>query len=225
MRLSRRKILALCMSGALVLSSIPGMYIKSVAAKKSDPAVIKLNTTNVKLVKGKKKTLKVTVKNVKTLKKVTFTSKNKKVASVTAKGVVTAVKAGNTKIEVKVSYIPKDSQKVSSKTVRCTIRVTNPEDTTDVAPDMTAQATATPAPVVYGEAGKVSEYNKEKSNFSLSVDASDKVHDISDILYGIFIEDINFAADGGLYAEMVQNRSFEFTKLASDNEKHAWSNV
>ena len=58
MRLSRRKILALCMSGALVLSSIPGMYIKSVAAKKSDSAVIKLNTTNVKLVKGKKKTLK-----------------------------------------------------------------------------------------------------------------------------------------------------------------------
>ena len=59
----------------------------------------------------------------------------------------------------------------------------------------------------------------------MSVDASDKVHDISDILYGIFIEDINFAADGGLYAEMVQNRSFEFTKLASDNEKHAWNNV
>ena len=29
-------------------------------------------------------------------------------------------------------------------------------------------------------------------------------------LYGIFIEDINFAADGGLYAELVKNRSFEF---------------
>ena len=33
---------------------------------------------------------------------------------------------------------------------------------------------------------------------------------IHSTLYGIFFEDINFGADGGLYAEMVQNRSFEF---------------
>ena len=29
-------------------------------------------------------------------------------------------------------------------------------------------------------------------------------------MYGIFFEDINFGADGGLYAEMVENRSFEY---------------
>src|SRR5690606_37469516 len=29
-------------------------------------------------------------------------------------------------------------------------------------------------------------------------------------MYGLFFEDINFAADGGLYAELVKNRSFEF---------------
>ena len=29
-------------------------------------------------------------------------------------------------------------------------------------------------------------------------------------MYGIFFEDINYAADGGLYAELVMNRSFEF---------------
>src|SRR5688572_19099451 len=34
-------------------------------------------------------------------------------------------------------------------------------------------------------------------------------HTVSPILHGIFFEDINFAADGGLYAELVQNRSFE----------------
>lgn len=34
--------------------------------------------------------------------------------------------------------------------------------------------------------------------------------DISPNMYGIFFEDINFGADGGLYAEMVKNRSFEF---------------
>ncbi len=40
------------------------------------------------------------------------------------------------------------------------------------------------------------------------------------ILYGLFFEDINHAADGGLYAEMVQNRSFEYCEI--DNpEYHA----
>lgn len=33
---------------------------------------------------------------------------------------------------------------------------------------------------------------------------------IQSTMYGIFFEDINYAADGGLYAEMVKNRSFEF---------------
>ena len=33
---------------------------------------------------------------------------------------------------------------------------------------------------------------------------------IQPTMYGIFFEDINYGADGGLYAEMVKNRSFEF---------------
>lgn len=33
---------------------------------------------------------------------------------------------------------------------------------------------------------------------------------IEPTMYGIFFEDINFGADGGLYAELVKNRSFEF---------------
>jgi alpha-L-arabinofuranosidase len=33
---------------------------------------------------------------------------------------------------------------------------------------------------------------------------------IKPTMYGIFFEDINFGADGGLYAELVKNRSFEF---------------
>ena len=35
---------------------------------------------------------------------------------------------------------------------------------------------------------------------------------ISPDLFGIFFEDINYAADGGLYAELVQNRSFEYSR-------------
>jgi len=34
---------------------------------------------------------------------------------------------------------------------------------------------------------------------------------ISSDLFGIFFEDINYAADGGLYAELIQNRSFEYS--------------
>ena len=37
-------------------------------------------------------------------------------------------------------------------------------------------------------------------------------------LFGIFFEDLNHAADGGLYAEMVQNRSFEFDPM--DNKEY-----
>ena len=34
---------------------------------------------------------------------------------------------------------------------------------------------------------------------------------ISDMLIGVFFEDINYGADGGLYAELVQNRDFEYS--------------
>ncbi len=35
--------------------------------------------------------------------------------------------------------------------------------------------------------------------------------DISPNLFGVFFEDLNYAADGGLYPELVQNRSFEYS--------------
>lgn len=48
-----------------------------------------------------------------------------------------------------------------------------------------------------------------------------------DDLFGIFFEDLNHAADGGLYAELVQNRSFEFCEI--DNPKYhsmtAWEKI
>lgn len=34
--------------------------------------------------------------------------------------------------------------------------------------------------------------------------------------YGIFYEDINHAADGGLYAELIRNRSFEDDSIPSN---------
>lgn len=45
---------------------------------------------------------------------------------------------------------------------------------------------------------------------SIEVNVSKPGAVIQPTMYGIFLEDINFGADGGLYAEMVKNRSFEF---------------
>ena len=44
----------------------------------------------------------------------------------------------------------------------------------------------------------------------ITVDAPQPGEAISPAMYGIFFEDINFGADGGLYAELIKNRSFEF---------------
>lgn len=46
----------------------------------------------------------------------------------------------------------------------------------------------------------------------ISVDAAHPGAAISRSMFGIFFEDINFAADGGLYPELVKNRSFEFSE-------------
>jgi alpha-L-arabinofuranosidase len=43
------------------------------------------------------------------------------------------------------------------------------------------------------------------------VQASKPAADIKPTMWGVFFEDINFAADGGIYAELVKNRSFEFS--------------
>jgi alpha-L-arabinofuranosidase len=53
---------------------------------------------------------------------------------------------------------------------------------------------------------------KGQKALPIIVNADNPKADIKPTMWGIFFEDINFAADGGLYAEMVKNRSFEFYK-------------
>lgn len=48
----------------------------------------------------------------------------------------------------------------------------------------------------------------------LELKRSNISHDVSDMLYGTFIEDISYACDGGLVSNLVNNNSFEY---ASDN--------
>ncbi len=46
--------------------------------------------------------------------------------------------------------------------------------------------------------------------YNLNVNVDDKTIDVSDVLNGLFFEDINHGADGGLYSELLENNSFEF---------------
>lgn len=48
------------------------------------------------------------------------------------------------------------------------------------------------------------------SDVDLRIAVDKPTVELSPHLYGLFFEDINFGADGGLYAELVQNRSFEY---------------
>jgi alpha-L-arabinofuranosidase len=54
----------------------------------------------------------------------------------------------------------------------------------------------------------------------ITVDTAHPGHAVSPLLHGVFFEDINYGADGGLYAELVQNRSFEHQE-----HLYAWGTV
>jgi len=60
----------------------------------------------------------------------------------------------------------------------------------------------------------------QQSSVVIRVDAAHPGAVISPQMFGIFFEDINFAADGGLYPELVKNRSFEFSDALS-----AWHEI
>ena len=48
-----------------------------------------------------------------------------------------------------------------------------------------------------------------QAQVTIDIDAQQRGPKVSPMLYGIFYEDINHAADGGIYAELIRNRSFE----------------
>ncbi|MFD3618625.1 alpha-L-arabinofuranosidase C-terminal domain-containing protein [Streptomyces sp. NPDC058676] len=59
---------------------------------------------------------------------------------------------------------------------------------------------------------------EDVTDYAITVDPTAKGAKIDDTMYGVFFEDINRAADGGLYAELVQNRSFEYS--TADNTSY-----
>ncbi|OMC75212.1 alpha-L-arabinofuranosidase [Paenibacillus odorifer] len=65
-----------------------------------------------------------------------------------------------------------------------------------------------------------------KTEGKLTIHTQQRGAELGD-LFGIFFEDLNHAADGGLYAELVQNRSFEFDPIdrADYHALMAWEPV
>jgi len=68
--------------------------------------------------------------------------------------------------------------------------------------------------------------NRFKNIESISgvLDLTSNIKPISSNLIGIFFEDINYSADGGLYAELIQNRDFEYNEMDRKewNAKSFW---
>lgn len=60
---------------------------------------------------------------------------------------------------------------------------------------------------------------KNMEQYNLKINTLEKGIEISPTFIGLFFEDINYGADGGLYAELINNRSFEF-----GNFKNVFSN-
>lgn len=52
-----------------------------------------------------------------------------------------------------------------------------------------------------------------------------KAKPISDLLIGVFFEDINYAADGGIYAELIQNRGFEYALSDREGRDKNWNST
>ncbi len=53
-------------------------------------------------------------------------------------------------------------------------------------------------------------FSQEKK--TLVIKANQPIADVQPTMWGVFFEDINLGADGGIYAELIKNRSFEFLK-------------
>ncbi|GAA3553738.1 alpha-L-arabinofuranosidase C-terminal domain-containing protein [Streptomyces osmaniensis] len=70
---------------------------------------------------------------------------------------------------------------------------------------------ATALLVAVGLVPTATAHAEDVTDYSITVDPAARGAAIDDTMYGVFFEDINRAADGGLYAELVQNRSFEYS--------------
>lgn len=142
MNTKMKKVLALFLCMTMILSC--GFYSSTVDAASTK---VKLTTKSITLTEGNTKTIKVKkAKNVK-ISKIKYVSKNKKIATITKKGKVTAKKVGKTVIYTTINY--KIKKKSYSKKFKTSIVVNKKEssiNTTTEIPTTTESATTTEKP-------------------------------------------------------------------------------
>lgn len=127
----RRKIIAVCLSAAVLLSALTPGGTADAAAKP------KLKTKKISVSVKKSKTIKITKKGK---FKISFQSKNKKIAKVSSKGKVTGQKKGRTKVIV---YYKKGK---AAKKKLGTVSVTVTSKTTPTRAPAPTASTVPPAP-------------------------------------------------------------------------------
>lgn len=76
-------------------------------------------------------------------------------------------------------------------------------------PDLLQSAQQTAEPGEEPAAATPAVVSRSERSYDLTVDTVNPGAEISPMLYGAFFEEINHAGDGGLYAELISNRSFE----------------
>lgn len=166
MRKNATKLAAVALSLALTVTSV-NVASNSVSAAKAKKTTVKLNKTTATLKVGKKTTLKVRVKKKGTTKfktvaakKVTFKSSKKAVATVTAKGVVKAKKAGKATITAtynEKTYTCKVTVKKAAATEAPATEAPATEAPATEAPATEAPATEAPATEAPATLGKITE--------------------------------------------------------------------
>ena len=62
----------------------------------------------------------------------------------------------------------------------------------------------------------------QQPSLSATIHADRPAHEIPKTLYGLFFEDINFAADGGLYPELIANRGFDWRTREPEGWAREW---
>ena len=120
-----KRVIAVAMTALMLTTAIS-------VETPAEAAALKLNKSKVDLKVGESVTLKVTKGSKKYTGKVTWKSSDKKVASVTAKGKVTAKAAGKSTV----------TAKVKKKTLKCAVTVTAKPASTPLTKFWSADATA-----------------------------------------------------------------------------------
>lgn len=143
MRTMARKICKKLLCAAIAFSLVTAPVIPSGSAElKAKTPTLKTKKINVYV--GKKKT--ISIKNKSSKYKYSFSSKNKKIAKVTAKGVVKGIKAGKTTVSVKLTEKKTKKMKSLGK-VQVTVKKNDGKNITVQSPTPAPmQATPTPVP-------------------------------------------------------------------------------